>query len=211
MTFIPCPLCVSIGFEMVISAQPVSVVLHAAKSTAPTITNMEHLAQAVVDAAYAYEGGSTHVPGTSNLSLNSIKMTDLSTSSGPTFDWITGTTADLPYTGGDGPLETGIQTASVVTWQTLARGRSFRGRSYWPAVPQDKLSNAKFIATAYVTVLDLWWAAIHAAINSVEAATWQHGVLSKFTAGAPRPSGILTPITSFRMNSKVGTQRRRVG
>jgi len=209
-TFIPVPDVCQIGMQMVVQTQPVSIVLHALHSGAFTITNMQNLGKALLDGIDAEFGGPS-IPATANTQLVNLRLTDLTTSTSPAIDWTTGTADDLPYTGTYGTAEQGAQVSTVVTWQTLNRGRSFRGRSYFPGVPQDKLVNADSVTSAWVIVMEGMWNSVKDAINTAEGGNWTMVVVSKFSEGAARAVGIATPVSSFRQNAKLGTQRRRLG
>lgn len=209
MTFIPVPNTVSIGLEFQDALNPVSCILAATHAAGFTIADMENLAKAIIDNIALETGGPT-IFATSLTQLVSIKVTDLTSVSSPTIDWTTGTTNDLPFTGNDAAGPAGGQVCGVVTWQTLARGRSFRGRNYWPGIPQDKLLDPTHLNASYTTLLESQWLAIHNGINTASAGSWTHVVISRHSGGVPRVTGITTPVATLRMNSKLGTQRRRL-
>jgi len=208
LPYIPVPDVASIGLEFTLAGIPCSCVLYAENDSTVTIGNMQTLATAIIDAIDSFQGGPT-IFADPNCALETIRMTDLTTSSGPSFDWVTGTSDNLPFTGNAGSAVLSNQDCSVVTWQTTARGRSFRGRSFMPGLPQDALLNGTTIKPVYVTDLSGWWEAIHSGINTAGGGPWAHVVVSRISGGAPRSVGVATPIVTFRMNDYVGSQNRR--
>ena len=209
MAFIPVPNTVSIGLEFTDNSNPVSCILAATHAAGFTITDMQNLAKAIIDSIALETGGPT-IFATSLTQLQSIRVTDLSSATGPTIDWITGTSQNLPFVGNDAAGPAGGQVCGVVTWQTLARGRSFRGRNYWPGIPQDKLADPTHLTAPYVVLLEGQFLSIHNGINGAAGGVWTHVVISRHANKVPRPSGITTPVATLRMNSKLGTQRRRL-
>jgi hypothetical protein len=173
------------------------------------VLQMQALSQAIIDGIYAQQGAPS-IPATTNTQLTSIHITDLTTSSSPAIDGVTGTTADLPYGGEDGTSEQGAQVATVITWQTVNRGRSFRGRSFFPGVPQNFMASSDAINVTWQSEMEVFWLAIHTAINTAGGGIWIHSIISRFSGGSPRAVGITTPVLTFRMNTKIATQRRRI-
>lgn len=208
MAFVPVEKVASIGLEFSLAGKPVSCVLYAENDSTVTVSNMQTLAQAVIDAINVQMSG-PNIFANPNCILETIKMTDLTTSSGSTFDWVHGTTDDLPYPGNVGTAELTNQDCSVVTWQTALRGRSFRGRTFMPGLTQDALLDGQTIKSIYVTDLSAWWEAIHEGINTAGGGPWSHVVVSRVQNKVVLEAGVATPITTFRMNNYVGSQNRR--
>lgn len=88
-------------------------------------------------------------------------------------------------------------------------GRSARGRLYWIGMPRDNLSTNENIVTALDT------AAIVAAVEGVRvaigAALWVAVIVSRFSGGVKRPTGITFPwTTTSSVDSDVDSSRRRL-
>ena len=87
-------------------------------------------------------------------------------------------------------------------------GRSFRGRVFWQALTASMVTTANNLNSAVgLDIID--------AINAVDAAAilldWTPVIVSLFTGGAPRVSGVTTPITSWSLTNLVlDGQRRRL-
>ena len=67
--------------------------------------------------------------------LNTIRVTDLSSSVGFVYDW----TDALPQAGGAASPSSAANVAAVVSFKTGNRGRAYRGRCYLPGVPEGFL------------------------------------------------------------------------
>lgn len=88
--------------------------------------------------------------------------------------------------------------AACVSFRSGLAGRSFRGRNYVPAIPNNQV-NLNTIDPSLVTAL------CDAYANMIGAGTfapgWQWGVVSRRTAGALRPTGIISPIVAAVMTT----------
>ncbi len=90
-------------------------------------------------------------------------------------------------------------------------GRSARGRTYWPALPQDKLNpaNENTLTTSYVTNIVAAVDSIRGTINGV--GTWEAVLVSRFSAGAKRALGVTFPwVSTENVNTVIDTQRGRM-
>jgi hypothetical protein len=173
-----------------------------------TIADMQSLATKVIDQVEAFQGG-PNFPFSITGSFVSVRVTDLTTISGPAFDWVHGTTHDLPFPGIFSGAPQGAQVAAVVTWQTTARGRSYRGRSFLPCLEATHIQDADNLTTAAVTLYQDFWQQMHDGINAASAGVWTHVVVSRFTGHVARPAGVMTPIAFVRQNQSLGTIRKR--
>lgn len=207
MAFIPVPNTVEVAIEWTMpGAKPARIVFNVTSAVAWTLSAAEALASDVVDAIVS--DGLAWI--TNAMSAASIHITDLSSASGFSFDWLTGSgTNTLPVAGTFASPVTGGQAALVTTLRTGSRGRSFRGRNYWPGIPAAEVNlGGTIIAPTRVTDQNAFVGSLIAAVHANPQRTVV--VASKHTAGAPRVTGITTPVTSHDTNSTVDTQRRRV-
>lgn len=138
------------------------------------------------------------------LTLRGSKITDLSTVSSPAYEF----NAPTPNPGGGGAGQALPGNANlVVSFRTLARGRSYRGRNYVCGLPEN-LVDGNTVANSLV-------AALQAAYNGLRALPfdnpWEHVVISRFNAGAPRTTGVATKVTNaVVVDPYIDSQRRRL-
>jgi hypothetical protein len=104
------------------------------------------------------------------------------------------------YTGGESGQLLPTQTALLVSQRTARRGRSYRGRQYWPGYTEAS-STENEIAAATVEAMGVGQAAVIDAVNSAFPDAVQV-VISETLA-------IATPITSLFVEPTWATQRPR--
>lgn len=85
-------------------------------------------------------------------------------------------------------------------------GRSFRGRIFWQALSTAQQATANTLNSAVgLDIID--------AINAADAAAlildWTPVIVSLFSGGSPRVSGVTTPITSWGLTNLVLDSRQR--
>src|ERR1700704_2458177 len=102
----------------------------------------------------------------SSLVYNQIVVNDLTSSSG--WQW----TQASSTVGSIGTAGVAAQVAMTATFQTAARGRSYRGRNYVPALPAVDLASPQTWLTAEVNNLEADYIALGSAIA---AAGFSHG------------------------------------
>lgn len=94
----------------------------------------------------------------------------------------------------------------VTTFLTALRGRSYRGRVYTPGLAQDQMATAVAFSDATAAALTV----AYAAIDTYLSPGFVHCVLSYQNSGAARTSAARTPITGYRTEVNVDSQRRRL-
>lgn len=91
-------------------------------------------------------------------------------------------------------------------------GRSARGRTFWIGVPDDVRNPAN-----ENNVIQVWSDAVVAAVAQIRLgiaalAAWDPVLVSRFTLGAPRPTGITFPwVGEVAVDLRVDTLRGRLG
>lgn len=135
------------------------------------------------------------------LTWHNIHLRDLDSISGAVFD------QPLAITGAITTTCVPSQVAMTVTFLTGVAGRSYRGRNYIPALPVVELNNAQTWGPTIVGLMQGYYETFDVALAAVDA---EHVVLSRFNGGAPRVSGVATPVIGYRANVPVFTQRRRL-
>lgn len=137
----------------------------------------------------------------SDVTLQNIRVTDLSSNTGPS----------ILETFGSGGTKTGSDLPAGVTLalklSTAMRGRSYRGRIYFVGLANVMASQDK-VDTTYANAIVNAWRAVMADINAITNV--ELAVLSYCNNKAWRPNGVLTPVTSIDLvDTNVDYQRRR--
>lgn len=141
------------------------------------------------------------LPGT--VSLNALKMTDLTTQTSGFLNYTTG----LPLAGtlADAALPNNV--ALVITKRTVNRGRSFRGRIYHMGLTEGKVTN-NAVQGLHVTALLTAYALLLSFSPSV--GTFVMVVVSRYSNGAARGAAVVSPVTGLDTDGSVDSQRRRL-
>lgn len=126
-------------------------------------------------------------------------------------------TTDHGYQANASPLttEVGVSTspaspanvAGVVTFRTSQVGRSYRGRNYIAGIPDDVTDSPVIFDPTWVSNVVASYALLSGVETDIDCT---HVVCSRYTANAPRVTAVLTPITSYTMDSNIDSQRRRL-
>jgi len=140
----------------------------------------------------------------SDTTLQSIEVTDISTFGGIGIEYTTG----LPQsgTGSGASLPNNVTVATkLLTGHT---GRNFRGRSYFNGMTTDLITSDKqHIVSGLVTALNTFFSDVISDLTAVDMAL---AVLSLVTGGVPRTAGVLTAVTNVLTNLTLDSQRRRL-
>lgn len=170
--------------------------------TAVTTTVMQNLGTIIVDWIL-----NTLAPDvTTGVTFNDVYLTDLTTSSSPAFSWLTGTSANLPQSGGGSGTAVQNHTALVVSRRTPNRGRSYRGRTYIAGLREVNLLTTNSWSSG---TLSGFLAHYLALIVNTGLAGFTDVVVSRHSGGSPRVVGVTTPVSAYSIDSEIGSQRRR--
>lgn len=139
----------------------------------------------------------------SETTLINIKVTDLTTAVSPVVNYSTG----LPIIGtrGGGLLPTNVSLA--FTRRTALRGRSYRGRIYWPGLIEADVT-VNVVAPTFVSTVIAGLQNMNAVTTSL--GVWESVVVSRWSEGNPRGTGVFTPIVNWTCDGIVDSQRRRL-
>lgn len=198
--YVPFPNVVEAALNFVWRNKPAINVMHFGKIT-PGITQ-DNLIELGILVRNWYQ--STYQQGqTNDIALNSIKLTDLTTQTSPTFTY----TAGLPAVGQTPGNSVLNHTALVLSLSTAARGRSSRGRMYLAGLDAAQVLenywNANY-AALFRESLDGW-------LGSFTTAGWNFGIASRKANKQWRTVGLFQPVTSVSIKRLlVGTQRGRL-
>lgn len=138
-----------------------------------------------------------------NLSLISVKATDLSTQIGP----VHVSTVGLPSAGSLTPPSTTNNVALVVTKRTASRGRSFRGRIFHPGLANGDITNNIVLAARVSAVVAAWTTML---VLNVGAESADMVVVSRFQSNQPLIIGVSTLVTNLTSDGVVDSQRNRL-
>lgn len=112
----------------------------------------------------------------------------------------------LPATGAINSPTQAPQVAGVITFRTINRGRSGRGRNYIPGIPESALSSPGSMGSTFRNAM----IAAYGQINPiVSIAGFTHVVVSHFHNKAPRIAGVAQTVLTYTMDAPLDTQRRR--
>jgi len=198
LPFIPFADCIDTVFKFTQQSVPWFVTM-GFKSAVPVSPAILANLYGVLD-SWMTSDGETLISG--NCSIDGVKLTDLTTSTGPTYSNVFTATAGT-RAGSVVPA----QTSMVVSFATGLRGRSYRGRNYWSgrvATDQQTVTTwtSTVVAEFHSKYLDLTAAA--------GAAGFTLCVLSRQNGGVRRTVGVATPVTSITVRGAIGTQRKRL-
>lgn len=153
-------------------------------------------------AAAAYETASFRTLRSSSTELIQVTATDLSSQTGPSYIDALG----APIVGTEsGSLPNNVTIA--IKHNTLLRGRSFRGRTFWIGLWPSAVEGQQVIGTILSQLLG--------SMNGFNAALagtngGQLAVVSRRHNNAPRGAAVVTPVDHFSIESTVDSQRRRL-
>lgn len=137
-----------------------------------------------------------------SMSLDEIVITEWAAADGAQLTF----TEDLPAAGTNASPALPNNVALVVSLRTGYTGRSFRGRMYVPGLHEGQVVGddvSLLIASDFATGAELL-----ASMALDEGFLW---VVASFHHDlAPRVTGVPSAITSFVVNTRVDTQRRRL-
>jgi len=140
----------------------------------------------------------------SDLTLEAIEVTDLTTTGGMGIVYTTG----LPVTGGDTSGALPNNVAIAVKLASGLTGRSQRGRTFVPGIAAGALTADRQSINS--TLQGLLIAAFEQLISDLIDAGVRLVVTSYFSGGAPRVTPQNTEITNPLVNTVLDSQRKRL-
>lgn len=174
-------------------------VLHYKGDDAPTLVGMAQLGDILSD-----WWNSEIRPGVPTVfALERIILTDLTTATGSQLEYVTG----LPRTGSSAAAALPDNVTVAITKLTDHRGRSYRGRIFQIGLGRDQVVGDTLIAG-----LSDGFVLAYQAIRSVDITTDTliMQVVSYCQDGAWLEVATVTPVTAFRCDDTVDSQRRRL-
>ena len=199
MAFIPIPNAVEVVIYFTLGGQEVALTLGVKRTAPATEENLEDIIGAIDSWRIAELVPIT----TAALSASRIKATALDSDSAPSVELPAGAPLAGTLAGDSVPNN----AALAVSFYTDQRGRSYRGRNYVPGLSAGNLASTSTFATAVLAGLLAAYVELPTALGSVGA---EHAVLSRQHNGAPRTTGVATPVTAYGGNVQIDSQRRRL-
>jgi len=198
MAFIPVPNTIKLSFEWLVAGQIVAVTLSVEKASAVTVADLD----TVNDMAVDWWNTDSKALQTATSTLTRTTSTDLTTSSSPVAD---NPITPIAGTAAGNPLPN--NAALVVSFKTANRGRSYRGRMYWPGIPQSQQLNPVTVQSAYAIGLAT---SVAAFLDDLDTAGYTPVVVSRQEDNVVRTTGVTTPITTLEVEQFIDSQRRRL-
>lgn len=161
---------------------------------------------AIADAVIAWWSAQVKPVVTGAVSLVSVKVTDLSTATGPVLE-------KAPATAQNGSSATTAlpnEVSIALHKTTVGRGRSAKGRMYWPQLSTSQQQDANTINSGSAADLIARSNALITAINGLTGGTALYGYVSYYHDKALRGTPIFLAVSSFVLrDNTLDSQRRR--
>lgn len=202
MAFVPLPNTIQANMKFLLDGQNVEWVFH--YTTDPPFNLLFQEASTEIGAALItawVDNLRSRAP--TAMSLQSVYLSDQEDENGEVQVYTVG----LPLAGSSGGERTTNHSALVITKLTQARGRSFRGRTYLCGFTEADISGNSWVTAAIEAAVDFM-----EEIRVITGVTYTSAmaVASRYANNQPRVTGVLTPVTAFRANPVVASQRRRL-
>lgn len=201
MAFIPIPSAIEVAVHFTIAGQDVVITLGIKVPGAITPTTVS--VAAIQAEQWAYEQIRPLVAPA--MVMDKVQAYDQSSSSGPvgTSTLHSGAAGTTTATGSILPNN----VALVCTFYTANRGRSYRGRCFLPGLSTGNQIAGTQVSSTTAANVAIAFAAFNGYLGTISGI---HSVLSRFTGGLPRVTGVATPVTAYAANQAFDSQRRRL-
>lgn len=198
MAFIPAPNTVRVCIQFEWTGQIVEICLAFLRNAAVTVSDMNDL----LDGIEAWRVDSVIPHQTDLIDSIQYQATNLTTATSPSFVRPISSSQAGSLVSPSVPNNVAI----VTTFQTALRGRSYRGRAYWPGLSLGQLDDAVTIDPAEAADIDAEWELLNTQIPP----EFTHVVVSYQNGGVARTTAARTPVTSYRTEQFLDSQRRRL-
>jgi hypothetical protein len=200
MPFIPLPNGIKVCFRYVVDGQQVCNVFYGTTTEDIDMTFLDGLGGALVTWWTTYM--KPNLPP--DCALQAIELTDAEEIGGVGIEYVAG----LPSAGTFGSNGLPNNVTYAIKLASGHIGRSYNGRTYWPAVAFESKSGVNRVTSDFRTAATL---AISELINAFVDASAQLVVASFHHAGAPRTEGVATPVAgAVTTDDILDSQRRRL-
>lgn len=140
-----------------------------------------------------------------NCSLDSIITTELDAQGGPSVEYTLG----LPASGSGVSPSLPNNVTFVVSLITALRGRSYRGRIYHVGLQESQAVGSRLLPGSQATWINIYDDLLSLPSQSAGVA-YVVGVLSYYSLGIQRPSGVFTPAIRLAVDEVLDSQRKRL-
>lgn len=138
------------------------------------------------------------------VTITQVYATDLTNQTSPTQ---TGTD-DLPANGALTAEALPRNDTLAISFRTAGRGKSSRGRNYWPAFTIDQVLKSEVTVAVRDALLAIYASMVG---NNAVLVDWTWGVFSRRSNNAWRTNGLFQPITQVVVvDRKIDSQRGRL-
>lgn len=200
MAHIPVPNTMRVCLRYTQIGQQVCNVFHVRAPNDPTLADLTEVAETMVAWWNAEMKPLTHA----GVTLDAVEVTDISSDDQEGIVFTTGLPLAGTHSGSSLPNNATLATKLT----TGLAGRSRRGRSYFVGLPTTALeTGSQTVSTTYATSLQ---GAFQELISALITAGFELVIASLYTNGAPRTTGIATPVENASVNRTVDSQRRRL-
>jgi len=183
--------------------QQIGNVFYALDTTGWNAVNMGELADAVI----SWWTTSMKPQVNSSCSLVSVKVTDLSSPTAATVEK-TPTTAQAGTNAGTAlPNEVSVALHKAANY----RGRSAKGRTYWPQVLQGHLADSNTLTSTAAAAMVSTYNALITAINGLSPDHPDFGYVSYYSNKTLRSTPLFIPVTAFVLRDNIVDSQRRRG
>lgn len=198
MAFIPAANTVRVVIEGLLDGQEIANVFHVDVGASVTTGDMND----IIDEFETWLTAELLPNLSDDYEVTAITARDLTT--------VTGALIERPQdpflAGGQAAGSLPNNVALCATWFTAQAGRSYRGRTYIPAVDETNVTLSRI---ASVTAAAFATAMIEL-VNQLTVAGYTLVVASFFSNLVPRVAAVLTPIIAVGVNTVMDSQRRRL-
>lgn len=199
MAFIPIANCAQVEVRYTLFAQQIENTLYFQHATGIAPSDLAALGSSID----AWVDGTLLVTGLSqDLVYRETYCTDLTSATAPTD--INTTNAGATGSNASPALPGG--SCIAIAFRTAGRGRSARGRNYISGLTESNVTG-NTVGGGMISALEI----AYNALLTVPPAGWQWVVASRYTAGAPRVSGVTFPVVLADVSDDfIDSQRRRL-
>lgn len=181
MPFVPIPNTARCELRFEQDGQQMANIFHVLKDEPLTVGDLNTIGGAFVD------WWEQLLPLVSNsVTLREISLIDQTTANGIAILY----NAGLPLIGGDGGARMPNGTSLAIKWSTGLAGRSFRGRTFHIGFTETQCVGNEVEPLHLANLIP----AYQFLLTTMTGAGYSLAVASRFANGAPRPTGIATPI-----------------
>lgn len=136
--------------------------------------------------------------------LNSVKATDLTTSSSPSVTYF----PDPAPAGSLNTASVANNVSLVISFYTALRGRSFRGRLYMAGLANTAMTTSVEVSVATATAYTTAWTNFIGQIETTRDC--DHVVVSRYSNGVARAAAVMTLIADYAAEIYLDSRRSRL-